>query len=289
MADTTVWEIHQVRKGLWAFFLIVLFRCWLARQTNSDHIAIASHSRTYIGRRLLGPAPLADRLVVDERSITSIWIVDLSLLCFFPFFSCFGRLLHKPCPMRCTSRQDHWLLRIFFTTAWLLIDTLTSLPPSDDTQMLLYVAIVISVSIVAFHLFLLSVCLSVCLSIYLSIWLSVYLSICLSVCLFIYLSIYLSIYISIYLPIYLPIYLSVCLSVYLSTYLSVCLSVYWSTYLSTYNDDDDDKPCLPHNSVQFPLRACFLLIHPSILSIHPSIYLPLPLPLFISLFISFYI
>ena len=35
MADTLVWEIHEVCKGLWSFFLIVYFRCWLARQANS--------------------------------------------------------------------------------------------------------------------------------------------------------------------------------------------------------------------------------------------------------------
>ena len=31
-------EIHQVRKGLWAFFLDVLFGRWLAEQANSDHV-----------------------------------------------------------------------------------------------------------------------------------------------------------------------------------------------------------------------------------------------------------
>ena len=30
-------EIRGVRKGLWAFFLIVRFGCWLAGQANSDH------------------------------------------------------------------------------------------------------------------------------------------------------------------------------------------------------------------------------------------------------------
>ena len=29
------WEILKVRKGLWAFSLIVLFECWLAEQTDS--------------------------------------------------------------------------------------------------------------------------------------------------------------------------------------------------------------------------------------------------------------
>ena len=31
-------EIHKVCKGLWVFFLIVLFGCWLAEQANSDHM-----------------------------------------------------------------------------------------------------------------------------------------------------------------------------------------------------------------------------------------------------------
>ena len=37
------WEIHEVRKGMWAsffFFLIVLFECWLAGQVNSDHVVL---------------------------------------------------------------------------------------------------------------------------------------------------------------------------------------------------------------------------------------------------------
>ena len=40
MADTFCycWEIHEVRKGLWAFFLVVLCECWLAEQVNSDHM-----------------------------------------------------------------------------------------------------------------------------------------------------------------------------------------------------------------------------------------------------------
>ena len=38
MADIFFLEIHQVHKGLWAFFLIVLFECWLAEQTNSHHV-----------------------------------------------------------------------------------------------------------------------------------------------------------------------------------------------------------------------------------------------------------
>ena len=38
--STFVWEIPEVRKGLWAFFffLIVIFACWLAGQANSDHM-----------------------------------------------------------------------------------------------------------------------------------------------------------------------------------------------------------------------------------------------------------
>ena len=31
-------EIHEMRKGLWAFFLTVLFGCWLAEQANSGHV-----------------------------------------------------------------------------------------------------------------------------------------------------------------------------------------------------------------------------------------------------------
>ena len=31
-------EIHEVRKGLWAFFLIVLSGCWLAGRADSDHV-----------------------------------------------------------------------------------------------------------------------------------------------------------------------------------------------------------------------------------------------------------
>ena len=41
MADTFVWEIHEVRKGMWAFFFIVLFGCWLAGQANSDHVVVS--------------------------------------------------------------------------------------------------------------------------------------------------------------------------------------------------------------------------------------------------------
>ena len=35
MADTFVWEMHQVRKGLWALFSWLCFTCadWLGRQT----------------------------------------------------------------------------------------------------------------------------------------------------------------------------------------------------------------------------------------------------------------
>ena len=32
------WEINEVRKGMWDFFFIGLFGCWLAGQTNSDHV-----------------------------------------------------------------------------------------------------------------------------------------------------------------------------------------------------------------------------------------------------------
>ena len=42
MADTSVCEIHEVRKGLWTFSLILLFGCWLANQANSDHVVIFS-------------------------------------------------------------------------------------------------------------------------------------------------------------------------------------------------------------------------------------------------------
>ena len=38
MADTFLWEIHEVRKGMWVFFLGCAFGCWLAEQTNSDHM-----------------------------------------------------------------------------------------------------------------------------------------------------------------------------------------------------------------------------------------------------------
>ena len=31
-------EIHEVHKGLWAFFLIVISGCWLAGQKKSDHM-----------------------------------------------------------------------------------------------------------------------------------------------------------------------------------------------------------------------------------------------------------
>ena len=33
-----LWEIHEVRKGFWTFFLIVFFGCWLAEQAKSDHV-----------------------------------------------------------------------------------------------------------------------------------------------------------------------------------------------------------------------------------------------------------
>ena len=37
-------EIHQVRKGTWTFFLlIVIFGCWLAEEVNCDHVT-TSHS-----------------------------------------------------------------------------------------------------------------------------------------------------------------------------------------------------------------------------------------------------
>ena len=40
-----VLEVYKVRKGLWVFFfLIVLLRCWLAGQTNYDHMdTVANH------------------------------------------------------------------------------------------------------------------------------------------------------------------------------------------------------------------------------------------------------
>ena len=40
ITDMLVWEIHEVRKGLWAFFSILYFGCWLAEQANSDHVVI---------------------------------------------------------------------------------------------------------------------------------------------------------------------------------------------------------------------------------------------------------
>ena len=36
--DYQTW--HEVRKGLWAFFLIVLSGCWLAGRANSDHTVV---------------------------------------------------------------------------------------------------------------------------------------------------------------------------------------------------------------------------------------------------------
>ena len=39
-ADTFVCEIREVRKGLWALFMIVLFECRLA-DANSDHMLVS--------------------------------------------------------------------------------------------------------------------------------------------------------------------------------------------------------------------------------------------------------
>ena len=36
--ETFFLEIREVRKGLWAFFLLVLFGCWLVGQVNPDHM-----------------------------------------------------------------------------------------------------------------------------------------------------------------------------------------------------------------------------------------------------------
>ena len=40
------WEIRKVRKDLWAFFLIVLFGCWLAEQANCDHMETSINKQT---------------------------------------------------------------------------------------------------------------------------------------------------------------------------------------------------------------------------------------------------
>ena len=38
-------EIYKLRKGLWAFFLIVCFGCWLAGQANSNHVVFSCLNR----------------------------------------------------------------------------------------------------------------------------------------------------------------------------------------------------------------------------------------------------
>ena len=50
----TLFEILEVRKGLWAFFLIVLFRCWLAAQTSVNLISQLSNGR-HLWDGFLGP------------------------------------------------------------------------------------------------------------------------------------------------------------------------------------------------------------------------------------------
>ena len=40
MADTLFWEIHEVRKGMWAFFSWLLCSCWLVGQANSGHMTV---------------------------------------------------------------------------------------------------------------------------------------------------------------------------------------------------------------------------------------------------------
>ena len=46
--DAFFWEIHEMRKGLWAFFLTMIFECWLAEQVNSDHMVWRMFKATVI-------------------------------------------------------------------------------------------------------------------------------------------------------------------------------------------------------------------------------------------------
>ena len=46
--DAFVWEIREMRKGLWAFFLTMIFECWLAEQVNSDHMVWRMFKATVI-------------------------------------------------------------------------------------------------------------------------------------------------------------------------------------------------------------------------------------------------
>ena len=48
MADKFIfWEIHEVRKGLWAFSWLCFFGCWLAGQTNSGHVVGLNKTLNY--------------------------------------------------------------------------------------------------------------------------------------------------------------------------------------------------------------------------------------------------
>ena len=71
------WEIHEMRKGLWAFFLIVLFARWLAEQANSDHVIGCMEMSYSAGwREEISATDLRNeytRLVDTERMAGVIW------------------------------------------------------------------------------------------------------------------------------------------------------------------------------------------------------------------------
>ena len=95
-ADTFFWEIHEVRKGMWAFCfycLIVLFSCWLAGQTNlmEDKMVAEAFERVK-NYGWDGPSPLTESAYVfwfptgQQNSSEGLWRFDV--VCFTAWRPC---------------------------------------------------------------------------------------------------------------------------------------------------------------------------------------------------------
>ena len=69
---TGKFEIHEVLKSWWTFFLIVLFGCWLAGQANSDHVEDYDHVRHLLH-------PVIHRYILDSSIEDWIKFVILAL------------------------------------------------------------------------------------------------------------------------------------------------------------------------------------------------------------------
>ena len=87
--DYQTWQRHllllrnsqMVRKGMWAFFLIVLFGSWLAGQANSAHVIYVLYARCTLHIAFSSSASLLLCFVIRHRSVFCVGQVSTLRCC----------------------------------------------------------------------------------------------------------------------------------------------------------------------------------------------------------------